>query len=385
MVKGGDLNSVIRKTKNSIKKVGRVAKIVVPIVQNPVLGSISALPQLKKRDYKKLPPDVRNLLSQVGEEKVQSIKIVRTPIESFVKTLMNIISLGQFESAVKASNYDNMFHLALFINGKYTLDKQAVISFIKGSPIKKDSQVLDVEITVELTINDLFEKTRELMGDKKFTSYSSKTNNCQNFVESILTANNIVKDEYRDFIVQDAQSVFSKMPKFTNKLANVITDIGAVADNIIEGEGKKKGGALSDDKMDEFRKIFNQVFAPESLGLINADIAQKIKDHRIEPINIHEGEEGFEGMNPMIGRNTIIMIATAPLEHLDDRHLQPWIDFANEQLLESKKKKGGSNKKNINISWKEYVKQKFTGKKFSSRQESNEFMKKIALEYKHKK
>jgi hypothetical protein len=242
---GGDINSAIRKTKNTLKKIGRVAKIVAPIVQNPVLGTINALPQIKKRDYSKLPPDVRNILTEIGEQKITSIKIVRTPIESFVKTLLNVISLGQYESAVKKSNYDSMMHLALYINGKYTLDKQEVIKLVKNNPIKKNSETLDVDLQgKEITFNELIEKTRQLMGNRNFTSYSAKKNNCQNFVESILRANDLINDEYKNFIIQDAETVFKGMPKITEKLSDFITDTGAVVDRVVEGESVKKKSAL---------------------------------------------------------------------------------------------------------------------------------------------
>lgn len=63
-----------------------------------------------------------NFLEQVGNEEIKTLEIVRTPLSSFTKGFLNTISLGQFEKISK-KYYDEMFHLSLWINGKYNLEK----------------------------------------------------------------------------------------------------------------------------------------------------------------------------------------------------------------------------------------------------------------------
>lgn len=246
------IKTTIRKTKNiakrytpkadTIKKVGRVAKVVAPIVVNPLTGIAIASTQLKKRQIGLLPPSVRNLLKEIGNEKIISIKIVRTPIENAIKGLLNIISLGSYNKAVKDANYDSMFHLALFINDSITLDKQAVISMVKSNPVKDNSEIFTVAIGNDqnITYQQLLDNTREFMGDNLFSNYDSRRNNCQDFVMAILKSNDLNSPQAQTFVKQDAESVFQKMPAFTDKVAGFFTNIGAVADQLLEGEGSLK-------------------------------------------------------------------------------------------------------------------------------------------------
>lgn len=240
---GGDLKTIKRKTKNTLKKAYRIVKKVAPYVPNvvgPIPNEVLLNAVEGKRSAGVLPPPVRKLLTKIGNETINSIEIVRTPISSFVSGFLNVISLGAFNKSLKENGYDKALHLSLFINGTYTLDKQAVISLVKGNPIKKDSETLSVTVGSSITFNELLENTRLLMGDSNFSNYNAKTNNCQNFVMSILKANGLLNDQESAFIKQDAYKIFQKLGWMTEKIANVVTDTGALADKVIEGEGVKK-------------------------------------------------------------------------------------------------------------------------------------------------
>ena len=69
----------------------------------------------KKRAEGKLPPKSRDLLAKVGSETITSIKVVRTPIESYIDRTLSIVSLGNWRNAVKNAGYDKLFHLSLII------------------------------------------------------------------------------------------------------------------------------------------------------------------------------------------------------------------------------------------------------------------------------
>lgn len=190
-----------------------------------------------KRKVGLYPPSMRKLLKEVGSETVKSLKVVRTPIAKSVKGLLDLITLGQYDKAVKEAGYDNMLHLALFINEKYQLDKQAVVVFKKNNPISPDSEVMDVVVFPEgITIQSLIDKTKSYMGDENFSNYDAQKNNCQDFILAVLGSNGLLNAKLRKFIKQDAESVFKKLPEVSEKIAKVFTDTGAVVDKIIEGE-----------------------------------------------------------------------------------------------------------------------------------------------------
>lgn len=192
---------------------------------------------LKKRRTGLLPPQARLTLTQYGNLPVTSLQVVRTPLASSTIKLLNYISLGTYDYAVQQANYDNMFHLALVINGQLCLDKQDVIKLRVTNCISQNSDVVHVKLNnPDLTISELLERTRLFMGNAKFSNYNALHNNCQDFVSAILRSNNLLTDSLYEFIKQDAASVFRSMPFFTERVARFFTDAGAVANRLLQGE-----------------------------------------------------------------------------------------------------------------------------------------------------
>lgn len=181
------------------------------------------------RDPGKLSPKVRQLLEKVGEEKINSIILFRRPI--------SLSKFAKFVGVLKGTSYDDLMHLGMIINKKYLLDKQDVIHF-EPSGVPSDAEKLEVSLNgKEITINELLEKTRKRMGDSDFTSYSSKKNNCQDFMLNVLAANGLSSPEYTKFIKQDLEKVFNNLPSYAEKIADFVTEAGRVAERLQEGEG----------------------------------------------------------------------------------------------------------------------------------------------------
>jgi len=182
------------------------------------------------RDVGRLSPKVRKLLEQVGNEKVNSVTLFRKPI--------SLSAFAKFVGVLKNTGYDDLLHLGMIINNKYLLDKQDVIHFERSSlPTGKDVESIDVKVDKDITINQLLEKTRKRMGDSDFTNYSSKNNNCQDFILNILAANGLSTSETTKFVKQDLQKVFNNLPSYAEKIANAVTEAGRVLERIQEGEG----------------------------------------------------------------------------------------------------------------------------------------------------
>lgn len=199
----------------------------------------------RKRLAGKLPPHVRNFLARYGTSHITAMRLVRVPIESFTQRLLELVSVGTYSDAVHSANYDAMFHLAMEVYGEagvFTLEKRAVISLSRGRIYsnRPNTQYLDVGGVDPNTTtwNDLFARTRQRMGDELFTGYDARHNNCQDFLLQVLASNGgLVTSEVRQFIKQDAESIFRRMPSFTEKFARLATDLAAVADKVVEGEG----------------------------------------------------------------------------------------------------------------------------------------------------
>lgn len=230
---GGSVQQLVRDT---VKDLKRVAKRKFKNTINDIKKVV------KKREPGLLPPAVRKLLSQIGDEKINKLVVIRTPLSDFTRGLLSLISLNEYDNAVRKARYDKMFHLALFINDKYILDKQEVLKLVVSiNAIKSDTEKMDVNFNNQnISLNEFVDKTKKLMGDIAFTSYNSRYNNCQDLIIASLKANDLLTDDLKNFIKQDADSVWKEIPTVSEKIANWLTDAGAVADKLIEGEGKAK-------------------------------------------------------------------------------------------------------------------------------------------------
>lgn len=185
------------------------------------------------------PPPVRKILEQIGNEKVESLQLVRTPLSKISRFLLNIASFGQLESKLKESNIDDLFHLSLFINGKYVLEKNEVIKLNRNpNEVKENSQTLVVPVSSNLTINEMVENTRKRMGSN-YAPYDAVTNNCSIFISNILSANGLMTDNAETFLNQKTIELFEKFPSISEKIVKFATDIGASVDKALYGEGLK--------------------------------------------------------------------------------------------------------------------------------------------------
>lgn len=185
-----------------------------------------------------LQPSARKLLEQVGNEEIKTLEIVRTPLSSFTKGFLNVISLGQFDKISK-KYYDEMFHLSLWINGKYNLEKNEVVYFNTKNPKQSNSQVKEVKnIPAGITIQQLIDNAKKRMGNENFSNYDAEKLNCQNFLINVLDGSNIGDKEDGDFIFQDATKIFKELPEFSKVLGKASVKLGAIFNRLIYGEGR---------------------------------------------------------------------------------------------------------------------------------------------------
>ena len=188
-----------------------------------------------RNDY---PPTVRNLLDQVKDKVINSIKIVRTPLSPVLTGTLNTLSLGQFKKNMKGEPYDRLFHLAMVFTAdreNYLLEKNEVIHFVRGATIPKGESVDVSPVPNGLTIGAMLEATQKQMGDK-FFSYSAIQNNCQDFILNIISANNIGTDATKNFVKQNVNDVLKNSP-LTQKFTNAITNIGEKFNILTQGAG----------------------------------------------------------------------------------------------------------------------------------------------------
>jgi hypothetical protein len=208
------------------------------------------------------PPKVRNILSKVGGDTIQSIEVGRTPVPSLLTNALNIISFGEFQKKFGATPYDKLYHLFMVIRTtkgeRVMFEKNEVINSALRYKIPPNTELKKIDgIHQHITINDFLLKGLQRQGKEKFFTYSASHNNCQDFIVNLLQANNIGGDII-SFVKQNTKELFEGLPRL-RKIANTVTDVAGVADKIIHGTGE--GKILSHKKYIEMPKKYRE---PES-------------------------------------------------------------------------------------------------------------------------
>lgn len=248
------------------KKVSRVKKVKGGIF-NPFTAVVNRAKSTAKSLFSSegrndLPPSVRTILAQHGDEPVQSMIIVRTPLGKLLSGVLNVASLGQMGKLP----YDKLFHLYLLVtlpSGQYAVEKEAVVSIKKAGSARAGAEEMPIYSFPPMTLNSMMDNTRNYMSPNKFINYSAYDNNCQTFVSSVLLSNNINDSNYQNFIKQDTGSVFSSNPYF-RKLANTVTDLGAKI-NVLQ-EGGKRRSKVVQKMVKKVKEPLNSVRKPKSLS-----------------------------------------------------------------------------------------------------------------------
>lgn len=193
----------------------------------------------KRRDSNINPPKVREMLKKIGNDKINGIRVMRKPIQSYVRKAMNFLSFGKLEEQLKRMNYDELFHLGIVLitqHGDFLLDKREVLHLENFKP-EKEMEYMVVSGPTQITVNELLENTQKFMGDK-YGSYNPSNNNCQVFVISVLKANKMDNPDVNNFVMQDTVSLFKNLPSLLGKFSNVVSGyVAPLANKIIEGEG----------------------------------------------------------------------------------------------------------------------------------------------------
>jgi hypothetical protein len=195
-----------------------------------------------RMDY---PPHAREILDKYGNEEVIDIDLHRKVLSVAYTGLLNVLTKGEFDKRVKEQPKDKLFHISMWVKLKsgttILVEKNEVIT-MKVSPKankEEEQQPVDIKPPAGLKFADMFEKALKRYGESKFFSYSAKDNNCGNFIEYILRANDMESQATKDFIGQDAKAILEGFPKI-RKFMNTLTDIAGRANVVLEG------GELSD-------------------------------------------------------------------------------------------------------------------------------------------
>jgi hypothetical protein len=170
-------------------------------------------------------PYVRKILADHGNKKIVRLSAGRKPVDKPLIGALNVVSLGQF---AKQNNYDDLFHLSL----NAQLEDGTVISIEKVENInlemnpkaKPNTEFEQINNFHSVTLNELMEGGKRVLGDK-FFKYNASNNNCQDFIMSLLKGSGLGTPADYKFIKQDTESIFKGLDN-TLALSVGVTDLG---------------------------------------------------------------------------------------------------------------------------------------------------------------
>ena len=184
----------------------------------------------------------------IGENKdaiITEMTVYRTPVQSYVKKLANVLTLGKF-GEIMSKHYDEIYHLFLRIklsNGKdITLEKNQTIEINNFDP-KRDTnegtEKLPLKLPPDLTFGKFLENGLAITTPDIYFRYNPISTNCQQYLTVLLKGSGIdtLNPEAATFIFQNMKHLREGLSSFQKTVFKGITDLAAVADVAIHGYG----------------------------------------------------------------------------------------------------------------------------------------------------
>ena len=177
------------------------------------------------------PPQVRNLLMKHGNHKIVNIKLCKEVVSENTEFLMKALAgKNTWEEAKRKNGFDKFYHLFMIVTmedgSTLHIEKNEVIRVSENPRACPDA--LDLGSPTQLiTVSEMFERTKQRIGDRDFFTYDPLGNNCQNFINQLLRTMGLWNETSKNFVFQDIKGLREDLPGYTKYLAKGLTDVGA--------------------------------------------------------------------------------------------------------------------------------------------------------------
>ena len=197
----------------------------------------------------------RQILKEYGGKVIKSIIVCRTPINSVIDKLFNILSFTKWDEMKGKLGYDDLFHLFVIITftdeTQIRLEKNQDITASHSVQIDNNTTTMSANVPRNsyIFLDHLLTATKNLLGAKNYFGYDAWKYNCQNFIYNLLKAGHFLTPQLQQFILQDAQQLLKALPKYTNIITKLTTSAGSYINKFIQNIsrgliGFKNGGLV---------------------------------------------------------------------------------------------------------------------------------------------
>lgn len=198
------------------------------------LGGI--IKKITKYIWGDVPRKVAKILKVIGNEKpVTQIWVVRSPVQKYVETLLNFITLGKFDEVKTKYGFDKFFHLSITFNINnvfYRFEKNDLVNLELYKP-REDEEKIFCSDGVNMSLNEVIDTTIKRIGSEHFWSYKAFSWNCQDFIKEILTTMVVYSPPIQQFVFQDIEQLSRDLGGTTGKISDELTDIAGGINTII--------------------------------------------------------------------------------------------------------------------------------------------------------
>ena len=228
------LKTIVDNKKQKIKK--NIYRLTHP--KETIKENINYTKKIIFGNFDSYTPSTQSVLNKYGNEQIINIVLHRNPLSKVITSLLSTWTWGETDRRLQQQPKDTLFHIGMWITLKtgkiIKIEKNEVIN-IQENPIKPKEEQTSQNVSKPNNLNlfTMLEKTRRQFGNNRYFSYSAKRNNCGDFIEMILQANNLNSQATHDFIGQDTKTILNGFPNM-RKLMNTVTDIGGRFTNLIE-------------------------------------------------------------------------------------------------------------------------------------------------------
>jgi hypothetical protein len=207
--------------------------------------------------------DVQQEIDTWGDKPITSMIVRRAPVMAWIETFFGFITAGQWDKVKQKYGYDKFYHLSLIVTYataptqtdtvtmnflvddmmpqrsegiKVVVEKLALVNVSRRLDTKPNSEFHTVDMRGRVvTLGQMLERTRRLMGDQAFFTYDAFSNNCQVFVKSLLESEHLLSREGYEFLFQPVDKLLKELPSYTSKVARFVTNLGGIMTGVING------------------------------------------------------------------------------------------------------------------------------------------------------
>ncbi|NBS71200.1 hypothetical protein EBT31_20175, partial [bacterium] len=237
------MKPVLQPVRSDVMKLGGTATLQEEADEEGFMSKVTNLwSALTSNEH--LPKKFRQFIKAHGRDKIQSLSMMRAPVQKPGVLAMQLLTLGKWDEFKKRAGVDEVYHTSLIVNGNIVLEKLEKLEGRVDAGYAKmpGAELFAVDIPANtITIAEFLEKGRRQMGTAFYT-YDAFKNNCQNWVANMVSANGLLTAEGRTFIKQDIDKLIKELPALTKYGAEKITDVARDVGNVAEEILYKRGG-----------------------------------------------------------------------------------------------------------------------------------------------